>query len=563
MTVRADTVVLHNGNRIHGEVLREGPRQLALKFSGGIIQIPRKQIERVERESRINYLIELSETQMGRSSFEDALKTLEDAEREAPDSSRVHEGLIDARHGLGNSLTALQRYGEAREVFERVLTDDPEHVGATTGIRQIDALLSTAHREEKAARLEIRRGGLESGVGRLNDLYDRFPERREALAPVLADALAGWGNTLLGQGDWEGAEKRYASALEVHPEIAPKVSLPFSAIKLHRAQELASEGRFPDVAEAATAGLEVAPAHKGLRFYAALALESKGEKKQAALEYLAISGMRRPARPADSVGELRRAAEAALVEAGKVKPTAHPKAREASGSFRKLQTRHFEIIHRNDVVAREIADVAEQDYTRLFRKLRCETDLRTRIRITAYPTQQEYLDASGMASWSGGAHKVKARGDMSEHEIFCYQDQARLLTGILTHEIAHALLAHRVNYESIPLWANEGYAVHTEPRHLHSHYMKILKKEKGRRTLVPLRKLLGRQDYPENDVSLYYGQSFSVVSFLIEEKGVQTFVRFLLSLNGDNLSAMLERHYKLAGLDALENRWLAWVDFWR
>ena len=156
----------------------------------------------------------------------------------------------------------------------------------------------------------------------------------------------------------------------------------------------------------------------------------------------------------------------------------------------------------------------------------------------------------------------KVRGNLSEHHISCYQDQARLLSGILTHEVAHALLSHRVNNKTLPLWANEGFAVYSEPLHLHRHYMKILKKERARQTLVPLRKVLSRREYPQDKVELYYGQSFSVVDFLIQEKGLHTFVQFLLTLNDDNLAAMVKRHYRIPGINALENRWLAWIDFW-
>ena len=71
-----------------------------------------------------------------------------------------------------------------------------------------------------------------------------------------------------------------------------------------------------------------------------------------------------------------------------------------------------------------------------------------------------------------------------------------------------------------------------------------------------------RVTYPEDNVSLFYAQSFSLVEFLVGEKDIETFVRLLQSISssGMTLEAALGRHYDLRGVTALENRWRSWLE---
>jgi tetratricopeptide (TPR) repeat protein len=564
--VFADVIVLKNGNEIHGEILREGQDRLVVKFSGGIIQVPRRRIETIERESRRSYLLELAETQMRRKSYEEALSTLEEAARVDPSSGRTISLLQEARQDFGLSLRELGRYQEAVEVFRLVLQGEPDHSGAKRHVREIDAILRQALREEENARRSLRSGAdLDDTLGRLETLFDRFPDRRDQIGPMLALALGRRGDRRLGKRDLEGAEEDYTRAISINPDLAPKVRWQYTTIKIQKLDALARAGKYRDVEKESLQGLEVNPASPALRFYQALALESRGKTREAAERYLRIADVRRPPDLEGSVAELRRAAEKALVEAGTVNPSGSPHAGTTdSATFTQLPRRHFVVHHRNRTFAREVADVAEETYSRLFTMLGCREHLREKIQIYVYPTKAEYLKDSGMQSWSGGAHQLaRIRGNLTEHRIYCHQDQPQLLGGILPHEVAHALLAHRVGYQrKIPLWANEGFAVYSEPQYVHRYYTRILRQEKARRNLIALRDVLTLPSYPEDKVDVFYGQSFGVAKFLIEQRGMPTYIRFLeeLSNNQGSLESLLKIVYGFTSISALESRWMRWLE---
>ena len=59
--LKADVVVLKNGHEIQGEVLRETATEVVVRFPGGILRLKQKQVDRVERQSRLTYLLEDAE----------------------------------------------------------------------------------------------------------------------------------------------------------------------------------------------------------------------------------------------------------------------------------------------------------------------------------------------------------------------------------------------------------------------------------------------------------------------------------------------------------------------
>ena len=263
--------------------------------------------------------------------------------------------------------------------------------------------------------------------------------------------------------------------------------------------------------------------------------------------------------------DLRREAEAKLLKKESVAPTLHPRAREVlSGDFRERKTQHFTVRHKNVEIGEEVAAAAEKSYAEIFKALQCATQIKNPVQVLIYPTKEEYVAASGLQSWSGGAHQIARKmGDLSDHRIYSFQDQPRLTTGVLPHEIAHALLQHRLNYpDKIPLWANEGFAVLREPEYFHRYYRRILSQNLAQKTLYPFKDILSSPEYPKERVELFYAQCFSTVEFLVSEEGLDNFVNFLKSLSrpGADFDSNLQRYYKMVSALALENRWIAWFE---
>jgi len=560
-----DVVLLRNGNEIQGEVLEEGSERVVVKFPGGVLELRKREVREIRRQPRVVYLVEQGEKQARRGDPQGAILTLEAALAEDPGSERARAALITAKHGLAVWLRDLKRHAEAREAFEALLRFEPSHPTAKEEIRALEELQAEAAREEERGRSELSSGDLESAVWRLHRVFDGFPERREALAKDLAAALVKQGNGRLNGGAWQEAEDLYAKALAMDPEVLPRVERPFTFARVRRIQEILPAGDFAIVEALAAGGLEVSPACGAFRYYRAVALEGQARTREAAEEYLSITGGKRPASLEGAVARLRQEAESIVARDG-LAPTEDARWREVlPGDYRELLTRRFRIQHKNTHVADQVAASAEKAYDETFRLLGCSTHLRVPIQVQVHPDKESYLATSNMASWSGGAHLVSRRmGNLSEHRIYCFQGQPRLATGVIPHEVGHALLAHRLNYPpSIPLWAAEGFAISREPAHFHAYYRRLLAHAAASKMLLPVKDIIARSTYPEDRVELFYAQSFSLVEFLISLEDLETFLRFLKAVSepGAEWEVVLPRFYDLPGKLAFSNRWLGWLEY--
>src|SRR5690606_33414690 len=129
-----------------------------------------------------------------------------------------------------------------------------------------------------------------------------------------------------------------------------------------------------------------------------------------------------------------------------------------------------------------------------------QTHWRNRCDVYIHPDHDSYLASVDVDAWSSGAHRVSRRyGEFSQQRIDTWQQQERLTTGVLQHEVAHALLAHRLNYPpTIPLWANEGFAVAQEPEYIREHYRRLVALERERQGLPSLAEVIEATSYPES-----------------------------------------------------------------
>jgi tetratricopeptide (TPR) repeat protein len=562
-TASSDVVVLSNGNEIQGEVLKEDAEQVQVRFPGGTLVLKRKDVRSIQRQPRIEYLIEEGEKALLRCDYDEAVEAFDSAMREAASSERARLRAKEARQKYGDHLARLHRYEESLAYHHEALTLDPEDKTSTEAVQRIRAEQESALAEERAAVALVQAGRLQDGIEKLEKAYDSLPDRRDAIAPVLSRGLVQVANGLVLAAKWPQASETYDRALALRPECADDVRPGYVRAKLMEIQEYAGRGEFTAAGKLAAEGLEIDPANAALNYYQALGLESEGKTSEAAALYAALAGETPSPRLTDALPALRGRAEAALRELGQHLPDLQsPTAGEVlPGGFRRDETPHFTVHHRNTALSREVRFVAEKSYAEIFDLLACSVHWHNRCDVFVFPTRDEYLEAAGANAWSGGAHHLaRRRGAFSEHRIFLYQGQPRLTDGVLRHEIAHALLLHRLNYPaSLPLWASEGFAVYVEPEYLHSHFRRLLKHAKERERLIPLRDVLAASEYPDETlVDLFYAESFSLVEFLIRQKGIRGFIDLLRDLNDAEAdwAMVLRRRFGFPSSLALENRWL-------
>jgi hypothetical protein len=125
-----------------------------------------------------------------------------------------------------------------------------------------------------------------------------------------------------------------------------------------------------------------------------------------------------------------------------------------------------------------------------------------------------------------------------------------LQSGLIVHEVAHLLLAQALESEGrpIPSWLDEGFATYVEPGS--RPYSGQSLSSQG----LPLRAMSSMSGTPQ-DINYFYLKSTSVVAYLIEDRGVESFQRFLRELRqGRSLDGALVSVYNL-DTDGVEGLW--------
>ena len=121
---------------------------------------------------------------------------------------------------------------------------------------------------------------------------------------------------------------------------------------------------------------------------------------------------------------------------------------------------------------------------------------------------------------------------------------------IIVHEAAHLMLHQALGPKALPLpaWLSEGFASYVEPGS--RPYSGTSLSSRG----LPLR-AMSSQPGTARAIGTFYRKAESVVAYLIEEQGPESFQRMLAQLaEGRTINEALESTYGF-GVDGLESRW--------
>ncbi|MPZ24636.1 MAG: hypothetical protein GEU28_14145 [Dehalococcoidia bacterium] len=128
------------------------------------------------------------------------------------------------------------------------------------------------------------------------------------------------------------------------------------------------------------------------------------------------------------------------------------------------------------------------------------------------------------------------------------------IADVLRHELTHLVVeeALRGPFGSIPLWLNEGAAVYSQSTP--GNYEPVVSDAIRRDELMTINQISSSPGDPSL-VLLFYGQSWSIVNYLIEEYGEDAFGGlFRLYREGATSDRALEEVYGV-GLVDLEDEW--------
>lgn len=205
-----------------------------------------------------------------------------------------------------------------------------------------------------------------------------------------------------------------------------------------------------------------------------------------------------------------------------------------------------------------------------------------RVKIYIYPERDSYLKATGQPDWSEGM------ADYRSKEIASYAQSEEFLESILPHEMAHLIFRDFVGFKGeISLWLDEGVA-QWEEKARREKIKTMAKQYFDKDMLLPIRdiikmdlsrikdkELVIRVIRTKKDtkgilvlsgddlVTAFYLQSASLVGFLIEKYGSESFADFCRQLrDGKTLDEALKFAYPthIRSADELGNKWREYLE---
>jgi hypothetical protein len=232
-----------------------------------------------------------------------------------------------------------------------------------------------------------------------------------------------------------------------------------------------------------------------------------------------------------------------------------------SDGWAKAESANFRLMHNQPrEYAEQLVRAAEQARASALEKwsAAARPDWKTACEMYLYPTVAEYTKATGKPADSPGHATYKAQnGLIAGRRLDLRADAPNLLTCVVPHETTHLVLGDLFADAPLPRWADEGMAVLAEPPARLDRFNRTLHSSRRQGRLVPLDKLLAKNEYPDAAmITVFYVESVSVVDFLVAEKGPQVFVQFVREAARSGLDSALQKHYDCRGVAALQDRWL-------
>lgn len=181
-----------------------------------------------------------------------------------------------------------------------------------------------------------------------------------------------------------------------------------------------------------------------------------------------------------------------------------------------------------------------------------------RCHLVLHRTWQGYVSAAGRGSEAtvGSSLVTVEDGCITGRRIDLLCGGRSPSSSTLPHELTHVVLRERFVVAGVPRWADEGAAVLADSLDKRSLHRADLESAFTRRATFHAAELLIADGYPPAERwGTFYGQSASLVEFLIERRTPARFVEFLQQADAEGYDAALDRCYDIADVDELDRLW--------
>ena len=179
--------------------------------------------------------------------------------------------------------------------------------------------------------------------------------------------------------------------------------------------------------------------------------------------------------------------------------------------------------------------------------------------IVLHATDDAYLREVGRGGRNTVASSLidRDRGRITGRRVDLLAAHANWPTTALRHELTHLVLADLFADQKLPRWLDEGMAILADSPEKQLQHRGDLDRALERGAEFRLLELIGLPDYPPAQRwGTFYGQSASLVQFLIQQGGEQRFVEFVRVALADGYDHGLQQVYSWRIPD-LERQWRA------
>lgn len=181
--------------------------------------------------------------------------------------------------------------------------------------------------------------------------------------------------------------------------------------------------------------------------------------------------------------------------------------------------------------------------------------------VILHTSLASYLQAVPGGEQTVGSSLIEAdRGRTLTRRIDIRADKPGWLAAALGHELTHVVLADVFPNGQVPAWADEGMAVLADPDRKQDAHFRDLRHAQDARSTLRLVELLSLDGYPRPDQqAAFYGQSASIVRYLVERETPEKFLQFVRAGEKDGYERALKDGYRINGVQDLEFRWSRYV----
>jgi hypothetical protein len=181
-----------------------------------------------------------------------------------------------------------------------------------------------------------------------------------------------------------------------------------------------------------------------------------------------------------------------------------------------------------------------------------------RCDIVVHPTVAGYIRELGPQSrQSSGCARVDVeKGRVVKRRVDLRADADDWMTSALPHELTHVVLAEKFATKQIPRWADEGMSILSEPVARQAVRRSAMQRGMARAPGYSAGDLMALGDYPPSDRrDAFYGQSASLVAYLVERDSPARFLEFLELGQQQGFERALADVYNVRSLSDLDSRW--------